>query len=696
MQESAKQPPPKHEHVIAPEDRVPLSQKIGYGVGTFFDMWGHWLYPTIAFQIFGLYLHVPQWQIGVAVILNRVFDAVSDPVFGWLSDNARSRWGRRRPFMLVGTFLAGIGLPFLLAVGPGWGNTNLFGLEISYYFWFMLASSALYLPLVSCFNMPYQSLANELTPDYHERTTVFAVKNVIQKIPELALFFFGAFFTKAVWVGADSSNWSERVKLLFTSGAAWENAPDGAKPNMLLGAQVYLALCGLVLVVCGLLSVTLVRERYYKKLVANRHDKISIKETLWQTLRCRPFLIQKVMDMGYNMGLSMVGTLGLAITIYYVCNGNNSVGNDWNFLMGVSGMVLGLLGVPVFTILARRLGKRHAMGCVLSFAVLVFIASWWLYTPQVVWLQVMASGTIAFIGAGYWTIAGSIGADVMDYDELEGGRRREGSFAACGSWINKVGMALGAGISFFILGWVGFDSNGRGVRTDDVGDYSVEVSDASGVVKSVPAHFSLAPSTAQSAPMIIAQPQSIEVQPKQSVSLSVGVTGAPKPTIQWQRNGKDIPGADTAAYLIVKATAEDAGTYTATVKNSQGEVTSHPVVLSLGASAEANKAPGIAVQPVAMATSEGRHAAFTVVATGGADLKYQWYRDGVAIPNATTSSFVLGRQQTEFTISMIRLLFLLIPIIGLTCSLFALSRFPLTQEKMAEIRTALEARRGKV
>ena len=70
-----------------------------------------------------------------------------------------------------------------------------------------------------------------------------------------------------------------------------------------------------------------------------------------------------------------------------------------------------------------------------------------------------ASGSIAFTGAGFWLLMGSMGADIMDYDELEGGRRREGAFSACASWINKVGMAGGAGISFFILDWVGFDSN---------------------------------------------------------------------------------------------------------------------------------------------------------------------------------------------------------------------------------------------
>jgi GPH family glycoside/pentoside/hexuronide:cation symporter len=154
-----------------------------------------------------------------------------------------------------------------------------------------------------------------------------------------------------------------------------------------------------------------------------------------------------------------VGTLGFAVTIYYVCRGNTSEGNFYNSLMGVTAMAMGFLGIPFFTFISHRLGKLHALMCVFGAAIAVFISTWWLYNPRLVWLQVLASGSIAFTGAGFWLLMGSIGADVMDYDELEGGRRREGSFSACGSWINKVGMASGAGISFFILEWVGFDSN---------------------------------------------------------------------------------------------------------------------------------------------------------------------------------------------------------------------------------------------
>jgi GPH family glycoside/pentoside/hexuronide:cation symporter len=447
------------------DDRIPASQKVGYGLGSFIDMWGHWNYPTFAFQVFNIFLGLNAAWVGLAVVLNRVFDGVSDPLFGWLSDNTRSRWGRRRPYLLVGAVVAGLGLPLLVAVGPGWGSARLFGHAIPIYFWFMLGSSALYLPLVSCFNMPYSSLGYELTPDYHERTRLFSWKYLIQKVPEMGLFFTGQFLSMAVWVGATRANVLQRVKAIFTTTAAWGQAPRGANPNMLIGAQVYCVLAGVVMVATGLACFVLVRERYYGKL-AHRQAKVSIRETVWQTLRCRPFRIQVIMTLAYSMGLSMVGTLGLADTLYYVCQGNLSEGYRWNFRMGLMGMAMGAAGVPTFAGLARRLGKRHAMMIVFAVAIGGFVASWWLYTPAVVWLQMLSTGLTAFIGAGFWTLRDSINADIVDYDELGTGKRREGAFAASINWIAKVGMAVGAGVSFEILSWLGFDPKRAGGQTE--------------------------------------------------------------------------------------------------------------------------------------------------------------------------------------------------------------------------------------
>ncbi|HEY9154132.1 MAG TPA: MFS transporter, partial [Opitutaceae bacterium] len=440
--------PPKT-HYTAPEDRVPIAQKLAYGLGQFMDMWGHWLYPTIVFQIFGLVFHVSGTLLGLAIILNRVFDAISDPFFGWWSDNARTRFGRRRPFMAVGCILAGVGLPFLVAAPLGWTQSG--------YFAFMLISSAIYLPMVSCFNMPWRSLGNELTPDYHERTSVFSYQNAVKKLPELGLFYFGNFFSMAVWVGADRSNVFARLKELITSSAARSPAPSGTEPNTLLGAQVYLTICGAIMIIAGLICVATVRERYYDRVVTNKQEKVPIFETLSQTLKCRPFRIQIGLQLAYNLGLSMVGTIGFANTMYYVCNGDKALGNYWNSIMGVAGMVMGFLGIPAFAAIARGFGKRHAMFAVLITTIFVFIGTWWLYTPQIVWLQLLATGLISFTGAGFWLLDGSMRADILDYDERDTGKRREGAFESCISWIGKVGMALGAGISFFILDWIGFD-----------------------------------------------------------------------------------------------------------------------------------------------------------------------------------------------------------------------------------------------
>src|SRR5688500_4133321 len=122
----------------AAEDRVPLPQKIVYGLGTVHDMWGHWLYHTIAYLVFNIYLGMSPALVGIALMLNRLFDAFSDPFFGWLSDNTRSRFGRRRPFLLIGGILAGVLLPGLFLVTPGWGATHLqLGIDwhLNFYFW---------------------------------------------------------------------------------------------------------------------------------------------------------------------------------------------------------------------------------------------------------------------------------------------------------------------------------------------------------------------------------------------------------------------------------------------------------------------------------------------------------------------------------------------------------------------------------
>ncbi|HNX05753.1 MAG TPA: MFS transporter, partial [Opitutales bacterium] len=243
---------------------------------------------------------------------------------------------------------------------------------------------------------------------------------------------------------------------------------------------------------CAVLMFVLLRERYYDKL-ASKQARVSIKDTLFTAIACRPFRYMLVLILAYGLGTSMVSALGYYNTIYYVCRGDVALGTWWNFRMGIAGMVFGFAGIPFFTLISKYWGKRHAMAAVLILAIMAFIGDWFFYAPEAPrltefvksviitlhlpslfssmdetwfatlnvgpWLQLLACGCVAFTGAGFWTIYNSMLADIMDYDELQTGKRREGSFSACQSWISKVGMALGAGASGWILAATGFDAD---------------------------------------------------------------------------------------------------------------------------------------------------------------------------------------------------------------------------------------------
>ncbi|WP_310273372.1 MFS transporter, partial [Roseateles saccharophilus] len=407
-------------------DRLPMRQKIGFGLGSILDMWGHWLYPSLAYQVFNMFLGVAPGLISTVQMIKIFIDAGSDAVFGWISDNTRTRYGRRRPFILVGGVLAGIGLPLMFAVGKGWTDMQ--------YFAFMLISMVIYVPVMSCFNMPWSSLGAEMTPDYHERTTVMAIRNAIQKGPELAMFFAAQFTTLAIF-----------------------NQANG-KPDILRGAQTYCAILGAIMVAVSIAIFLLVRERYYEKLVARTQTHIPFADTLWRTLRCKPFRHILGMMLAYGIGTAMVGTLGYYATVYYVCGGDIVQGAKWNTAMGLAGMAFGFAGIPFFAWIARRHGKRVGLAAVLFLAICAFIGDWWLYDPARPYLQLLACGFVAFTGAGFWTLYNATLGDVVDYDEMQTSQRREGSFSACQSWISKVGIALGTGASGWILQFTGFDA----------------------------------------------------------------------------------------------------------------------------------------------------------------------------------------------------------------------------------------------
>ena len=413
-------------------DRIPAITKISYGLGMGLDMWGLWLYPAVAFAVFNIYLGIEPWLVGLALTIIRLYDAVADPIAGWISDNFRSKHGRRRPFILVAGICSGLGLPALFLVAPSWSDINFLG--VSVVFWYMIGSSLIYIPLISLFTVPYNSLGPELSPDYDERTSIMTYRSVMQKIFEIGNFY----------------------ALRFTN-LAWFLIPGTNDKNTLFGIQVYTAGMGILMAVFAIIIFFRVKERYYDKVVTKIKNKISLKDSFYETIKVRPFRMMMGMGASFNLGTSMVGSLGYYATVYYVAGGDTRIGDGWNFWMGLSFMFGGLIGAPILNLVAGAVAKRKAAIVACIIGIFAYASSWYLYTPLIPWLQTIASGLMGLAASGLWMLHSSIGADIIDYDELNMGVRREGSFTACMSYILKLGNSLGYFICGLILSWIGFD-----------------------------------------------------------------------------------------------------------------------------------------------------------------------------------------------------------------------------------------------
>ena len=199
-----------------------------------------------------------------------------------------------------------------------------------------------------------------------------------------------------------------------------------------------------------------VKERYYQTVVVKVTEKISILSGLGETLRCKPFRQILIMGGAFTMGTSMVGSLGYYATVFYVAGGDRILGDNWQFWMGIAFMIGGLVGVPLHKLLADRIGKREAAVIACVIGIIGYGGSWFLYTPAIKWMQTISSALMGMCAASLWMLHSAIGADIQDYDELNTGKRREGSFTACGSYILKLGNSLGYYFSGLILTWSGF------------------------------------------------------------------------------------------------------------------------------------------------------------------------------------------------------------------------------------------------
>jgi glycoside/pentoside/hexuronide:cation symporter, GPH family len=430
----AGEPPPS-----GSTDKVPLKVKAAYGFGGMNEMFGHWLYPSLAKPVFNMQLGLSPTLLGAVLMTGRLCDGIIDPFFGWLSDNTRSRWGRRRPYILIGSIAAGLTLPCLFLASASWNA--LAPWPVNRLFWFTLVTVILYALIMGLFSMPYASLGSELTPSYHERTSVMAFKAVMQKIAGVA------------------------------GGAAWWVAcsfrvdPATGKPDVLRGAQFATAIAGLVMIVAGITSFLGVKERYYER--ARVQGKTHFWSTCGETFGSRPFLVLLAIAVVFAMTTAIANDLGQYAGTYYVFHGDQQAMSQYSFYSSLGKFVLGLGGVFLATWTARRLGKRKAVLIVFVSGILAYGSSWWMYAPGHVWSFLLNTSFTVVASSGLWVLTPSMCVDVIDDGELRSGQRREGAYNSWLSWSVKLGLAFSQLASGLLLDATGFQATLGGQQTPE-------------------------------------------------------------------------------------------------------------------------------------------------------------------------------------------------------------------------------------
>jgi len=219
------------QHATAPEDRIPVFQKFVYSMGSMAnDSQAAWLGQMIAILILGLGIN-PIW-VGLIGTVPRVIDAVTDPIVGFSSDNARTKYGRRKPFIFFGAILSGI--LYILMFQLYKENSNTFN------GWYFLILQIFFFIAFACFSIPWIALGYELTPDYHERTSLQSWSRVLAQIPWLL----------APWC------WS----IMFNKN--WFANPATGAADPVYGARKLSIIIGIILVLGGVLPAIFNKEHF--------------------------------------------------------------------------------------------------------------------------------------------------------------------------------------------------------------------------------------------------------------------------------------------------------------------------------------------------------------------------------------------------------------------------------------------------
>jgi glycoside/pentoside/hexuronide:cation symporter, GPH family len=382
--------------------------------------------PAFALAVVGIpiYVYIPKFYtdvvgvhiavLGYLILGVRLFDAVTDPFIGFISDRTGTRFGRRRPYVAGGAFLLALSIFFLFNPperSPIF-ETVWFGVWIFcvFFFWTLV-------------EVPYESLGPEITFNYHERITLFAWRD-------------GALIAGTLVAASSPALVSQFLDLSTT--------PEDERLKFLWISVLY---APLVVIFCCW-CVFSIREKSRD----DDPDRMSLGSGFRLVIRNRPFMILLLSYTIAAFGSNLPATLILFYVEYVL---HSKMADLFLALYFVTGIFF----LPGWVFLAKRTGKKAAWILSMAINTGAFVGVFFLRPGDALIYGIL----VFFSGIGFGAtvaIPSAMQADVIDYDELLTGKRREGHYIGLWSITKKLAAALGVGSALSLLGAAGYEPAG--------------------------------------------------------------------------------------------------------------------------------------------------------------------------------------------------------------------------------------------
>lgn len=390
--------------------RLSIGTCLGFGVGTV----GVSVMLNAVTAYFPVFMSTVLGQsteiAGLLLMISKLYDAVADVIIGTVSDRTRSRWGRRRPFLLAGAFVSAAS--FLMIFTP----TQMSQTALLAY---MTAALVLYSTGYSLFNVPYMAMPSEMCDSFAERTRLLSFRTVFVSIGQL---------------------------LSLAGTAALIKAGGGGVAGYRIMGLV------MALVIFSAMFASFLGTRNARSIQQTRaaHEKISWAKTL-QLFRNRPFAMLVGAKVFQFLSFASVATTGLLFMLNVL-----RIGYEGQIHHAVSLNITVALCMPLCVRLGATIGKRktYLLGVVFFCAGAL---SWLLADESITVLGIWVRGIISGFGSGAIILMSiSMLGDTMAYDRRLTGLQREGLMSATIAVVEKTIFALGVAIVGLMLKWVGY------------------------------------------------------------------------------------------------------------------------------------------------------------------------------------------------------------------------------------------------